>query len=561
MPHLDWIGKAAIVRHHAHVPYHLLHCDRQASFGESGAANLLIQGDNLLALKALLPYYGGRVKCAYIDPPYNTGAQGWIYNDAVDSPEIRAWLGRAVGPEMEDLTRHDKWLCMMYPRLRLIRELLQEDGVIFVSIDDVEAATLRLLLDEVFGRANHLGTIVWRNVTDNNPTRIATEHEYVLCFAKNAAKCPREWKSPNLAAKTLLLQVGAALEAEYPDLNDRQVAYTQWFRAHKAEIWPFDRYKFIDDGGIYTGSQSVHNPGKEGYRYDIVHPGTGLPCKQPLMGYRFPEDTMASLIQEGRILFGADESKLVELKVYASDYRTKLASVFELDGRVGTNELKAIFPENRRPFDFPKPTALIEELLSFTTKEEDIVLDCFAGSGTTGHAVMALNQLDGQRRSFILVEMDESIAGTVTAPRLKAVSQGYTDGKGQSVPGLGSGVRVCTIGEVLFDETGQVGSTVRFRDLAAHIFFAETGQPLPAMADGGTPKIGDHQGTAYYLLFNGILGDHEPRGGNVLTRETLAAIPEFDGLRVVFAEASTLGDATLKRAHVEFRQTPYGIRR
>lgn len=561
MPQLDWIGKSAIVRHHAQVPYHLIHCDRAASFGDPESGNLFIQGDNLVALKALLPYYGGRVKCAYIDPPYNTGAQGWIYNDAVNSPEIRAWLGRVVGPEMEDLTRHDKWLCMMYPRLRLIRDLLREDGVLFVSIDDVEVGTLRLLLDEIFGRTNHLGTVIWRNVTDNNPTRIATEHEYVLCYAKNAAKCPRIWKSPNLATKELLLQKGAELIEAYPDDEERQAAYTAWFRVHKNEIWPFDRYKFIDAGGIYTGSQSVHNPGKEGYRYDVIHPRTGLACKQPLMGYRFPEDTMAGLIREGRILFGEDESKLVELKVYASDYRMKLASLFELDGRVGTNQIKAIFPENRRPFDFPKPTGLIEELLSFTTKDDDLVLDCFAGSGTTGHAVMALNKLDGQQRRFILVEMDEDIASTVTSPRLRAVSQGYTNAGGTAVPGLGSGVRVCRLGDALFDETGQVSGRVRFRDLAAHIFFAETGLPLPSSASGRSPKIGEYDGVAYFLLFNGILGDRQPRGGNVLTRETLAALSDFDGPRVVFAEASTLGETTLKRARVEFRQTPYGIRR
>jgi adenine-specific DNA-methyltransferase len=570
MPTLDWIGKRAVLNHDREVPYRLLKCDEKLSVGDPGSGNLLVEGDNLVALKALLPFYAGEVKCIYIDPPYNTGVDerdeegkrsGWIYSDNVNSPEIREWLGKVVGEEAEDLSRHDKWLCMMYPRLSLLKKFLQEDGVVFASIDEVEVATLRLLLDEIFGPTNRVGTIIWKNVTDNNPTNIAVEHEYLLCYAKNKDRLPREWKSSNLAVKDKLLQIGSEFIAKYADPHGRQAEYTKWFRENKDFLWPFDRYKFIDDGGIYTGSQSVHNPGKEGYRYDVVHPKTGRPCSQPLMGYRFPQETMEELLSEGSVLFGEDESKIIELKLYVKDYRSKLASLFELDGRIGTNEIKQIFPDNKRPFDFPKPTELIEEIISFTTSNTDLILDSFAGSGTTGHAVLKLNRADQQQRRFILVEMKSAIAREIMAVRVRRVSQGYTDRKGQRVEGLGGGFRYCALGESLFDGRGRVHSTIKFGDLARHVFFTETGEPLPRGANGKkSPFIGVCNGTAYYLLFNGVLGDQRREGGNVLTGQVLAQLPSYDGPRVVFGEGCRLGSARLKRERITFRQVPYELR-
>ena len=562
MPTLDWIGKKTVVNHHREVPYRLLRCDPHLSVGDPDTGNLLAQGDNLEALKALLPYYAGKVKCVYIDPPYNTGTDergekgnrtGWIYSDNVDSPQMREWLGNVVGKEAEDLSRHDKWLCMMFPRLALLRDFLRHDGVIFVSIDDIEFASLRLLLDEIFGITNRVGTIVWKNVTDNNPTQIAVEHEYVLCYARNKSQLPREWKSPNLAVKDRLLVIGDEFILNYQDKEERQAAYTTWFRKNKDFLWPFDRYKFIDKGGIYTGSQSVHNPGKEGYRYDVIHPDTKKPCAQPMMGYRFPPETMDQLLSENRILFGKDENKIIELKIYVKDYRAKLSSLFELDGRIGTNEIKEIFPEDNRPFDFPKPTGLIEEIISFTTTSDDIVLDSFAGSGTTGHAVMKLNRADGQRRRSVLIEMKEQIATQITAERLRRVINGY----GNKEP-LGGGFRYCTLGEPLFDENGNVRAVVTFADLAAHVFFTETGAPLPAAAT--SPLLGVHKGRAVYLLFNGILGDKRPDGGNVLTGNVLVGLPPYEGVKVVYGEGCRLSEAHLRRENIVFRQVPYQIR-
>lgn len=569
MPTLNWIGKDAVVKHHQEVPFHLLKDVPELSCGDPGSGNLIVQGDNLIALKALLPHYAGQVKCICIDPPYNTGMDdrddsgkraGWRYNDNVSSPEILDWLGKVVGAEAEDLSRHDKWLCMIYPRLALLKRFLRPDGVIFISIDDNEVASLKLVMDELFGRRNFLGCVIWKNTTDNNPTRIVTEHEYVLCYAENVDNLPKEWKSVNLDVKDRLLKIGKEFIGKYPDQDNRQEAYSKWFRAHKDEIWPFDRYKFIDEDGIYTGSQSVHNPGKEGYRYDIPHPETGKPCKQPLMGYRFPFETVQRLLAEDRVIFGADHTKIIELKVYVKDYRSKLSSLFELDGRIGTNEIKAIFPDDKRPFDFPKPTGLIEELLSFTTSGDDIILDSFAGSGTTAQAILQLNRADSQRRRFILVEMKESNAKAITAERVRRVSEGYTNAKGEKVPGLGGGFRFCELGEPLFDETGHIRESVKFGELARHVYFCETREPLPRERVPKSPLLGVCRGLAVYLLFNGILGDKSANGGNVLTRKILAALPKFDGPKVIYCAGCLIGAERLAEEGITVRQTPYEIR-
>jgi DNA modification methylase len=571
VPVLHWIGKDAVVRHHREVPYRLLEAVPELSCPAIDPAspdeNLIVQGDNLHALKALLPRFAGQVKCIYIDPPYNTGTDdrdetgsrtGWIYSDNVNSPEIAAWLGRVVGKEAEDLTRHDKWLCMLFPRLVLLKQFLREDGVIFVSIDENEFASLQFLLDEIFGLGNRIGTIVWKNVTDNNPTRIAIEHEYVVCYARNKSKLPNEWKSTTLAAKARLMEVGVDLVERFPDRAERQSAYTRWFRTHKNELWPFQDYKFIDDGGIYTGMRSVHNPGKEGYRYDVMHPETGMPCTQPLMGYRFPRETMEQLLREGRILFGTDESKLIELKVYVRDYRAKLSSLFELDGRAGTNEVKSLFPESSRPFDFPKPTELIEELLSFTTRDEDIVLDSFAGSGTTGHAVLKLNASDGGHRRFILAEMKPAIAQDITAERVRRVALGRSGPANSRSGGIGGGFQYLRLSEQpLFDATGQIMEGVGFAELAGFVWFSETGTGF--LAENRSPLLGVHQGRAIYLLYNGMPEDDTAEGGNVLTADLLAVLPAHAGPRVIYAAACRLGESRLRREQIEFKQTPYAL--
>ncbi|MCY4456568.1 MAG: site-specific DNA-methyltransferase, partial [Acidimicrobiaceae bacterium] len=408
MPRLDFKGRVFVENHHLAVPFHELLPVRAKGLSERASLhdNLIIHGDNLAALKALLPTYHGKVKCIYIDPPYNTGKEGWAYNDRVNSPLMQDWLARVV--DRDDLTRHDKWCAMMLPRLKLLRELLRDDGAIFVSIDDNELHHLRCLMDEVFGEHNRVGQIVWHGSTDNNPTNIATEHEYIVCYAANNTELEEVWKSRSFGPKDALQRVGTELLETYPELDECQREYSRWLKEHKTQVRPLDRYKFIDEGGVFTGSQSVHNPGREGYRYDVPHPVTGKPCKQPLMGYRFPPDTMEQLLAEDCVIFGADESKIVEIKAYVDDYEAKLGSVIQgIDSRRGANEIRRIFPDNPQVFKNPKPSTLIAELLAFATDTDSIVLDSFAGSGTTAHAVLAQNRQDGGNRRFILIECED----------------------------------------------------------------------------------------------------------------------------------------------------------
>ena len=374
-----------------------------------------------------MPYYHDRVKCIYVDPPYNTGNEGWVYNDNVSSPMIHDWLGKVV--DREDLTRHDKWLCMMTPRLKLLREFLDRRRrhlrlnrrqLRFIAYDE--------LMDEVFAEENFVGTIIWRNVTDNNPTNISTEHEYLLCYARRKEMLPPVWTAVTLPIKEKLIALGEEYKRRFRDQDERQQQYTKWFNNNKAFMWPFDRYKYIDDGGIYTGSQSVHNPGKEGYRYDVPHPVTRKPCQEPLMGYRFPRETMDELLAAKKILFGEDETKIIEIKLYVQEYKSKLPSVIEMDTRLGSNELRTIFPERKRPFNFPKPSEYLQEFLAFVADPKAIILDPFGGSGTTAQAVLALNNIDNGSRRFVLIE-NHDFADSLTAERVRRVIKGVPKAK------------------------------------------------------------------------------------------------------------------------------------
>lgn len=417
---MDWLGKSYARLLATDEATTLLKEDEAHNQKEVNASseNLLIKGDNLEVLKHLSNAYYEKIKMIYIDPPYNTGSDGFVYAD--DRKFTLAELQELAGINEERAKRilaftqsssnsHSAWLTFMYPRLYIAKQLLKEDGVVFISIDDNEVAQLRLLMDEIFGEENFVGQIVWNNVTDNNPSNIAIEHEYILCYSKNKAKLMPFWKSNLSDVKDLLLDIGEKFNTQYDNAEDTQKAYSKWFRINKSQLWPLENYKFIDKGGVYSGERGVHNPGKEGYRYDIIHPETKKVCKEPLMGYRFPEETMNKMINNGRIIFGKDENKLVEIKVYAKDYLQKLSSVFRLDGRRGTNELKELFPSVTKVFTNPKITNLLVELISFACNDNDTILDFFAGSGTTGDAVMQLNAEDGGSRKFILAQLPELI--------------------------------------------------------------------------------------------------------------------------------------------------------
>jgi adenine-specific DNA-methyltransferase len=535
MPTLDWIGKKAVINHHNEVPFHLLREEKEFSGGEPGSGNLIVEGDNLVALKALLPYYAGQVKCIYIDPPYNTGNENWVYNDNVNSPEIRKWLGKVVGGEAEDLSRHDKWLCMMYPRLSLLREMLREDGAIFISIDDNEVHNLRGIMDEVFGKKNFITTVIWQKVYSpkNTARHFSEDHDYIVVYAKNS----EIWR-PNLVPRS------EAQDSAYKNRDN-------------------------DPRGPWkTGDLSARNPYSLG-TYEITCPSGRIILRPPKgMYWRVSKEKFLQLDADKRIWWGKDRNSIPQIKRFLSDVKQGVVPQtiwFYKDAGHTQDAKKELiqlvdFPDSRSVFITPKPTKLVLRILQIASGKDSIILDSFAGSGTTGHAVMQLNKEDGGNRRFILVEMESEISRSVTIKRLRKVSNGYGKADGTPVDGLGGGFRYCTLGEPCFDETGRINPHITYDELARHVFFTETGEPLPEDGGDKLPLIGVHGGRAIYLLYNGVLKDKKPNGGNVLTQKVLAGLPPHGGPKVVYGTACRLSPPRLKKENVIFRQIPYEIR-
>ena len=527
MPTLNWIGKDAVIRHHKEVPFRLLEADAGLSHG-GDTGNLIVQGDNLHALKALLPKYAGKVKCIYIDPPYNTGNEGWVYNDKVNSPEINRWLGSVVGKEAEDLSRHDKWLCMMYPRMVLLKQFLAEDGVILISLDEVEAGFLRLLLDEIFQPSNRLATIVWatRNTDNRVKSNLSSDHEYIFVYGN----------SPD-----------AKIEGRVIDRSD--------FKNGDND----KRGPYVTDP-LKGKATAAERPNL--HAFNIVNPDTGDLWKpDPAKGWITDEAGYKSLLADDRFWWPPDPSTgWPRKKRFLTETSVRMpASTFwpEFKTSSGARELDEILDE--RLFAFPKPINLVQRIVDYCCPPDGIILDSFAGSGTTGHAVLKQNVEDGGTRKFILVEMEGKIARDITAERVRRVAGGYTNAKGEAVAGLGGGFQFCTLSEEpLFNEFGDIRDDVRFAQLADFVWFAETGEGYTGKAD--SPLLGAKGGTAVYLLFNGILGDRRPEGGNILTQAVLDGLPPHDGPKVIYAAAvKGLGPAALQRAGIVFKQTPYAI--
>lgn len=533
MPTLNWIGKDAVVTHHRDVPFRLLEPVPELSCPDprAGAAsgNLIVQGDNLHALKALLPRYAGQVKCIYIDPPYNTGNEGWVYNDNVNSPEIRRWLGEVVGREGETLDRHDRWLCMMYPRLVLLKQFLREDGAIFVSIDDNEVATLRLLMDEIFGKANFVACNAWqKRYSRENRVAIGDAHEYVVTYAVDPVKFKTSAKKLPLGAKQLSV---------YKNPNN-------------------------DPRGMWRAVSLSAQGFRPNQMYEIVSPVTGKTHRPPEGScWKVIQSEYLRLLEDGRIYFGKDGNAIPQRIQFLSTIEGIAPWTWWPHEEVGhtdesRKEIQDIFG-TQTAFDTPKPTRLIQRILQIATDKDSLVLDSFAGSGTTAHAVLKQNAEDGGNRRFILVEMDEAIARTVTAERVRRVAAGYTNAKGTTVAGLGGGFQFCRLSaEPLFDAEGEIRADVTFAQLAEFVWFAETGGGYSGQAD--SPLLGVHEGRAIYLLYNGILKDQSTAGGNVLTAAVLDALPSHPGPKVIYAAANRLGARTAHEGIV-FKQTPYAL--
>lgn len=533
MPTLNWIGKEAVVKHHKEVPFRLLEPVPELSCGDADSGNLIVQGDNLHALKALLPRYAGQVKCIYIDPPYNTGNEGWVYNDNVNSPEIRKWLGEVVGKEGETLDRHDRWLSMMYPRLVLLKQFLREDGAIFISIDDNEVATLRLLMDEIFGKANFVACNAWqKRYSRENRVAIGDAHEYVVTYAVDPAKF-------KLSAKKLPL--GPKQLSVYKNPNN-------------------------DPRGKWRAVSLSAQGFRPNQMYEITSPITGKKHRPPEGScWKVIESEYQRLLEDGRVYFGKDGNAIPQRIQFLSTIEGIAPWTWWPHEEVGhtdesRKEVQDIFG-TQTAFDTPKPSRLIQRILQIATDKDSLILDSFAGSGTTGHAVLKQNIEDGGDRRFILVEMDDKIARTVTTERVKRAASGYTSAKGTAVPGLGGGFQFCRLSaEPLFDAEGQIRRDVSFAQLAEFVWFAETGTGLSPAKRGkaDSPMLGVHEGRAIYLLYNGILKDRSVAGGNVLTGPVFDVLPKFTGPKVIYAAANRMGGRAAREG-ITFKQTPYAL--
>ena len=382
--------------------------------------HILIEGDNLEALTTLSYTHEGKVDVIYIDPPYNTGKKDFIYNDTfVDG---------------EDAFRHSKWLSFMHKRLVIAKRLLSLTGVVFISIDDNEQAQLKLLCDEIFGNQNFLGQLILKTATDNNPSQINTEHEYMLCYCSNKL-LQENWKRQSRAAK-LIVNQWKYLCKQYNDLDEIQKALRKWIKANKDSLPQVAHYNNVDEKGVYSSSSNSSNPHPGGYDYDILHPVTKLPCPRPQNGWRWPYSTFEQYDRNGEIEWGKDETTQPHVKKRIETSMEYLRTLIYEDNRGTTKALADMFG-GKKVFDNPKPCSVISRILDFSSSKKSIVLDFFAGSGTTLHSTMMLNADDGGKRQCILVTNNENnICENVTYERNRRVIKGYTTPKGDMVDGL-----------------------------------------------------------------------------------------------------------------------------
>ena len=527
MPTLHWIGKEKVVQHHHDVPFKVLRREYShhapAGTPANSTDNRIIHGDNLEGLKALLPEFEGRVKCIYIDPPYNTGNEGWVYNDNVNDPRLERWLSQVVGKEGEDLSRHDKWLCMMYPRLKLLYRLLASDGSIWVSIDDIEVANLRLILDEIFGAGNFVGNVIWEKSDSprNSARQFSTDHDHILVYSKNPEWTP--FKLPRTEESDSIYQ--------NPDNDDRG----PWIPGDPFANKPYSKGLFTITGP--TGRQFSPPPG----RY-----------------WRVSEEKLVNLDSEGRIWWGPTGDARPSIKRYLNEVsdlvpRTLWKKETVGSNRTSKNEMRAIFPETSS-FDTPKPCPVIERILQTATDKNSIVMDSFAGSGTTAHAVLKLNAQDGGNRRFILTEMME-YAETITAERVRRVMAGYGE-KNRIVAGLGGSFDYFTIGEALFDEDGNLNVAVPIEEIRRYLAYSEGVEYGPS--EMSPYCIGEGADAAY--LFH-----YEPDRVMALDYEFLNTLHFAGGVKpatlVIYADNCLLSQDQLRKHGIIFKKIPRDITR
>lgn len=524
MPTLNWIGKDKVLNHHLEVPFHVL--ERQYSFDEAGkheedngSENMIIHGDNLLALKSLLPKYEGKIKCIYIDPPYNTGNENWVYNDNVNDPQIQRWLHQVVGKEGEDLSRHDKWLCMMYPRLKLLQRLLADDGVIFISIDVFEYAHLKCIMDEIFGIANFRNCIAVRRGIKNVQAQfeevqaLSLGHEYIYLYSKNT-----QAKLPKLSKPLELAKAG------------------KWDTFWRGTDRPTMRYRIFD--ALPTSGQwrwEENRTRKAMKNYDIYI--SKYADKISLDDF-FIEHLMAT--NEKLDFVRKNENGVIQY--YVPPQTGKLLS---------DNWMDILLSGSFAGFDTEKNVLLIQRIIDWIVRPGEIVLDSFAGSGTTAHAVLNMNKADGGNRKFICIEMMD-YADTITAERVKRVINGYGEGK-KAVDGTGGNFSYYELGEPLLvdDKLNNAVSTEKIRE---YIYYMETKQALPEAAAEEPMLLGVHHGATYYF-------NYEKDASTTLNAAFLKSIKTQAEAYVIYADTCVLSENKLQQFHITFKKIPRDIAR
>lgn len=603
MPTLDFKGKQFVYSHHLGVPFRELKVNADKSLPAKGSKpslddNLIIHGDNLEALKALLPTHAGKVDCIFIDPPYNTGNEGWCYNDNVRSPLMQEWLKKSANPvDKEDLERHDKWLCMMWPRLNLLRELLSEKGAVVITLDDNEIHRLRGVMDEVFGEDNFVATSLWqKNYSPKNTAEFfSSDHDYVLIYAKNKSS----------------LEMGSLDRTEAQE----------------------ERYKNIDNdprGPWKTSDLSARNPYNEGL-YPLETP-SGRKIDGPPRGnyWRVSKTKFEELDRDGRIWWGKDKNSIPQIKRFLSDIRAgRVPQTLWFYSDVGhtdeaKKEIKQIldFETTAEVFVTPKPTRLIERVLQLFTTSDSVVLDSFAGSATTAHAVLEANKKDTGNRRFILVEC-EDYADTLTAERMRRVINGYPytgtqreelhrenitwstfekkqpkvlehiasienlqgheydkirkqikDGVltvtgerkvKETAPGLGGSFTYCTLGDPIDIESLLTGKGLpSFEALARYVFYTATGQSLEKVGEPAPDGFIGETDLFRVHLFYQPEKDWLRSNEAALNSERVEAIEQNrkGGKRaIVFAVAKFMSQKELTARRIEFCQLPYAVHR
>ena len=542
MPRLDFKGKQHVYAHHLTVPYRPLVPDAARSLNAGGADdNLIVHGDNLEALKALLPRYAGRVQCIYIDPPYNTGSEGWVYNDNVNGPLMREWIERNGQVDGEDLERHDKWLCMMWPRLQLLKELLAENGIIFVSIDDNELHHLRMVMDEIFGEENFFAILTRRamHTVRNSSKDFNLNADYILTYAKK-----KSWFSED---ESRYIRYITDKSAKYPhDDGDGKGPY-KLDPLHARNY--YEPYTFVFSNGIRWSAPAGSHP-------------------------RYSKDTLQFMEERGRIDFSG---KVPMAKRYLNEVQEGQPPDVVLSPEIvgfnanGTRELRDIFGEGGR-FPQPKPVNLVKFLMEILRRKDFIVLDSFAGSGTTAHAVLALNREDGGNRKFILVEC-EDYADRITAERVRRAIAGVPGAKDAALrAGLGGSFTYCALGAPIEMEAMLSGAALpSWPSLAAYLLHTAAGlsagqaELRPQNEDG---RFYDDGETIYYLRYRADL-DWLRSHDSMLTMEgarRIRAACRRKGRKkhrkaVVFGPGKYLGQRDLTDMGIVFCQLPYELHR